>query len=986
MTDHSIIGLPVKTLLISIVWIFPTCLFPQAPGSFDLKDLIVKADSLIKEGEYRQGFGVLESFFTGTAPSGQSDHHSAARINHLAALCRVGMGDPEKALEYFNAAEKEYLFGGQKNIELSELYLDKGENFLYLNGDSVLYYVDKILKLFGEDMVVSGKAFALKAFLEIYREEFKLSEKNFERARSIFERLLPLNSFEFANFYAKYANFCRKIGDFRNAELYSKQAMNIFLLYKKPTHTEVFGLINEYAISLKNTGNYSDAKKQFQTVIDALSSIFEPDDFRLGIVYNNLASCYYELGEFDQSLECFLKALEIREKRGVGANIGMQLISLGYNYWALRDSIRAMDHFGRAYDLLEGDPSVTGMLHLSNALFGMGNVMDESNDLEKARDLYEGAMKKLSADLSEENFLIPWVSRSANSLKILTNLARVNFKIYRQSRQAADLNRSYFLFQQAIRLLDIMKDYFGDPQSRQELIGRSLPLFEGAIESALELYETTKNKAYFHQAFQIAEKSKNYLLLETVNQKKIIELSAIPDSLLKKQHSIRQEIVELETGLYFKKNASFDSLERILFALKTELDEIQEVIRNYSEKFELLENPEDYITLHLFHKRNLNKSVIEYFVGQWSIYTFVFTSKGNYYKKIPIDFPLQGEIQKFREGILLPFIDSESVGSIPIQKANERMIESGMNLYKKLVLPLGELPDHLIIIPDGILGFIPFDALLSDLPTDANNYETYPFLHKKHTISYAYSVNLLQEMVQKNYQDSSAQGILAMAPFYNGNLEELKETIMRNTGETTDQPIKRKRRTGFEPLEESGEECYIPWALWGGELRLNRAASKQIFFDLAPKFRMLHLSTHSLANREKGDYSFLAFSPESDQTTHEPLFVSELYNLELQAELVAISSCDAGIGELIRGEGIISIGRAFAFAGAKSILTTLWAADDYSSKEIMNYFYHELNKGQPKDAALRVAKLNYLADHRGEELHPYFWAGFIGFGDMSPVR
>ena len=98
------------------------------------------------------------------------------------------------------------------------------------------------------------------------------------------------------------------------------------------------------------------------------------------------------------------------------------------------------------------------------------------------------------------------------------------------------------------------------------------------------------------------------------------------------------------------------------------------------------------------------------------------------------------------------------------------------------------------------------------------------------------------------------------------------------------------------------------------------------------------------------------------------------------------SACETGVGELQTGEGIISLARGFAYAGAKSIITTLWEAYDQSTQALSILFYRYLASGLTKDAALREAKLTYLTQNSGRQTHPAYWAGLIGIGSMQRLN
>ncbi|MCB0607343.1 MAG: CHAT domain-containing protein [Lewinellaceae bacterium] len=917
------------------------------------------------------------------------EHRLAARLNHNTGICLGELGKFQQAIDRFKAAEKEYLVENSRDSLLGELYLNLGEIFLYLNADSVFFYADKIPAVFGPDKVIAGRALSLRAFMEIYKEDYGAAKKHFEAAKEIFKRLLPENAFEYSDFYAKYADYCRRIGDLYNLELYSKQALNIFLMYKPLDHVHALGLINEYATYFKNTGKFGQAIEHFQMAIDFLLRNFGPEDFRLASVYNNIGSCYYEQQNFKKSLVYFLKSLEIRKKGSNKGILGIQHIQVGFNYQALGDSINATEYFHLASHILDSLHESPPSIHRARIKYGFGWIAETNGKLSETKAYYEAALGELGIVADKDDFPVPFFSRSSNMLNILTSLAKVNYKIYLRYSDFKSLTDAFKIYRRAIEVLDEMKDYYDDPNSRLELIGQSTKLFEGAIEASLALYEKTKDKSYFNFAFRVAEKSKNYLLLDVIKSRKMLELSAVPDSLIALSAALRKKAGNLEEELFLNKDTTMESVERMLFQVREKLAETQDRIHGLTKKFNDAKHPEDYVMLYLSLRQNSKKWVIEYFTGTQHIYAFVFSRDSFFVKQIPRDFSLEETVKKFRSGLFLPYTQTGSKERISNQQATEYMIENGIKLFDKLVRPLGKLPDHLTIVPDGILGSIPFDVLLKGQPEDQLNFLTYPFLINECSISYSYSVSLLQEMVQKQNAGTGGQKILAMAPFYHQGLKELEQQLGRdpeNGNVFSERSVIPGETKTLSELTSSGEECYIAWKLLGGEIELGKEATKQKFLELAPKYGILHLSTHAEANNNDGDFSFLAFAPEAEQTSHQPLFVNELYYLQLHADLVTLSGCETGIGEVKGGEGIISLARAFAYAGTKSILTTLWKANDEASKELLKYFYLELKRGEPKDKALRAAKQQYLKDQKGEASHPFFWAGFIAIGDMSPIR
>ncbi|MCB0689306.1 MAG: CHAT domain-containing protein, partial [Saprospiraceae bacterium] len=107
--------------------------------------------------------------------------------------------------------------------------------------------------------------------------------------------------------------------------------------------------------------------------------------------------------------------------------------------------------------------------------------------------------------------------------------------------------------------------------------------------------------------------------------------------------------------------------------------------------------------------------------------------------------------------------------------------------------------------------------------------------------------------------------------------------------------------------------------------------------------------------------------------------------MKIPAQVVTLSACQTNVGPLLQGEGIASLAKGFSYAGAKSIITSMWDVDDISTKEIMTSFYQNLIDREDKAMALQQAKMDYLQNAEGIFAHPYFWSAFIAIGDTSSL-
>ena len=242
----------------------------------------------------------------------------------------------------------------------------------------------------------------------------------------------------------------------------------------------------------------------------------------------------------------------------------------------------------------------------------------------------------------------------------------------------------------------------------------------------------------------------------------------------------------------------------------------------------------------------------------------------------------------------------------------------------------------LTIIPDGALNYFPFETLVLDA--------------KMPLISYASSLLLYQE--QKAIQPT---------------LEHLKIgafSVSNNNAK----------------LPKASDEINSILKVFEGTVFLN--ATKADFVINASEFNLLHLAMHSNIDELKPEFSSLNFYGEKDNK----LFISELYNETLNANMVVLSACDTGNGFYENGEGVISLSRAFNYAGIPSTVMSLWKVDDEATAKIMAYFYNHLKKGEAKDEALKNAKLDYLKNTEDELLkHPYYWSGFVITGNTDAL-
>ena len=234
----------------------------------------------------------------------------------------------------------------------------------------------------------------------------------------------------------------------------------------------------------------------------------------------------------------------------------------------------------------------------------------------------------------------------------------------------------------------------------------------------------------------------------------------------------------------------------------------------------------------------------------------------------------------------------------------------------------------------------------------------FKYMIDQFSISYCYSATLLKEMKQtKTKSESGKSKLLAF------DIEEFKN----------DAPSLAKS-LGFLIFNNPFINC------------LKENSNQETLAQVGNKHQFLHFFTHGFLDNKEPNNSYLVLRHSPNQ--HDNLLhLHEIYNIPLNAQMVVTSACEAGIGNLYKGEGIISLARGFSFAGAESVITTLWKIDSKPAQELTNSFYKYLQLGFKKDEAIQKAKTDFIynPNHNDHNVRPFQWAGFIPVGNMEAV-
>ena len=502
--------------------------------------------------------------------------------------------------------------------------------------------------------------------------------------------------------------------------------------------------------------------------------------------------------------------------------------------------------------------------------------------------------------------------------------------------------------------------------STLEVLQNSRRRFDKAISLASGMYQNGKSPRFAEKAFEFSEMARGLLLLETLEQAQAG--FDLPEGWRKQENSLERKIawcIEQKTEMEGGDKGKLKAIDSLLFALKRDQSLFVELLKdsfpNYPDKYRA---PVAIGVEELGAICQPGRAMLSYYLTREMVFVFHYEpGKGLGLRQefLPPD---------FREGIkrMVDYLGSFN------QYVDERkwFQNQAFKLYRLLLEPelKASSASRLLIMPDDVLTFIPFELLFTRAEYGLWTGEL-PYLIRDYPIGYAYSATLLEAQHKITGEKKPRRSVFAgFAPDYKDLSDEMA-------------------REGVYQLEGTRKEVKKARSMLGGKVFLGKKASEQAFREKARRYRILLLSMHGFANEENPAGSRLLFGdPKKEKAGAEDdvLYAFELGSVNLNADLVVLSACQTGAGKLHRGEGVYSLSRAFAAAGVPTTVMSLWRLSDVAAPALVTSFFKQLKNGQSKDEALRQAKLAYLADENNEgAMHPSIWAGVVANGDMSPM-
>ena len=814
---------------------------------------------------------------------------------------------------------------------------------------------------------------------------------------------LGINGSALAASYFSIANSYRYVGDYNKSIIYLEKTLAIDL--------RIFGedTLHIAATYYSLSSNYSRLNEYNQAIkyIDLSLFIFEKEEnvYNIFLCIVEKGGIFYEKNEYDEALFWLKKGLKMAieifgENSSNVADIYVSIANCQNSFY------KTIEYNKKALSIYK-TLSFPKIDVLSGIYYNIGLNQYKIEDYENSLKNIQNALIVISENFNSKNILTnPSIFNYYDSFR-LSEALNIKGKVLYHSFQENMCDIKYLMT--SFETYNLSINHFNNVrkncslESSKFLWGEKHSfIYEEAIEVALELYKQTKTDLYRHEIFKYSEKYRAMVLYSKLRHLDA-QLKHIPLNLAQKEHDLQVELSYLRKQK--KQNPNNIEIKSKYFDFYNEWEElIKKLEKNYPKYFALKYEDKVVEVVDIQKHLTANQALIQFFVGEKNLFIFAITQQTFEVKKVQKDVSFKEYVDDVKDFFSSRNVNDENRNKIEVEST---YIKSAYKLYKLLFGQIKHLLQNindLIIISDGELSSIPFEALIE--PTNERDLKKVTYLIQKYSISHHYSATLWLYNQNKLIPDKIASELKAffgVAPITFGKSEIKECEIKYEDGKET----KRSNVTRKEVLDSlfaTKEEVGSVYELFkekekNAKVLMYRSASKEEFVKNVNRYKVILISTHG-HKAANSKLSGIVFSKtpskqsevfkKSDETMRgnndvstkqeddNILTIDEVYTLRLNADLVVLSSCSSGIGELVKGEGMIAMNRAFLYAGAKNILYTVYDIVDEPSKELVcSFFTAYLKEDMSYSKALQRAKMKAIV----QGIDPYYWASFVLIGN-----
>lgn len=754
-----------------------------------------------------------------------------------------------------------------------------------------------------------------------------MTTEYFKKAIHVYEKSYGHWHTSTAKAYEWLGTAHESVSDTTLSYYYLSESKRIWTKVKGVNHTDLGDIYRYLGLYYKRFGKLDSAIHCFNQSKVLFDKKYSVNNYKSVKCLNNICDIYEALGNFDTAFILYNQALELIKNDDAPNQYAtmMTLFNIGEAYQRTGEYYRALQYFQSIF------PLYLPSFHDENILSNPESVEEYPFHIIKILLLYK-----------------------ARNLIFLSNEDTLNRLEYLKSASSC-----YALVEKIIRRIETSINTYEVLLSFESL---NANIMLEMAKNSIQLYNLTGDTQYFSIALNYIEKNKNMASIKALNPIAENDIK-IPEEIKQRRILLQDDYNVIKDLLFTSRDKNqLDSLDHLLLDKKIELDMFNWRTSNKYPAFKYLNWPDISFTLHDIQEKLENTQVL-----------IVYAERYNDYILIPDEIIAlaitKDDINHFIiDGSRAHELITNYYHLISKSDQKSRIDSVGYLLSKLLLEPIGNLIENkdLIVIPSQHISLVPFDAL----PEFYLGHRLMSYLIENHLTWKSYSINsFLQETTVSEPTNAC---ILAIAPgFTKANKMQIA--------------LLAKRDTSLINLSGAIKECREINSYFNTKLLSGFNATEKEFKSLSGDYPVIHLSTHGVPDAFDETMVSLAFSHQNGMNEDGYLNMYEIFNLDLHADLIVLSACKTGVGQLNTGVGNLSLAWAFNRAGAQSSVISLWDANDYASSVIMPGFYSYLSKGNTKPDALRKAKLDFIKFSDEITASPYFWAGFEYYGNDSVI-
>lgn len=825
----------------------------------------------------------------------------------------------------------------------------------------------------GENYPGLGKAYNNLAAFSTRQGSFRKAHHYYLEALAIYEKNYPPEHPQVGVVYYNLGRLWYKQGLYESSGEYYQKALSIFRKSLGEKHEYIGRILNVLGNVAKKRKDFKKSQTYYEQGLDFRLQYHRQDSMAIARVYHNLGSLAHERKRYSQALAYLQKSISLKAvvKDSLHSSLAIDYLDLGESYRKQKKYDSSIVFFQKALKI-QKQAYAQEDYELAYTYNDLATTYYLAQEYSKTIAMaHQAILVNVEGFEAKRSETLPPLKDYIHPQFLLNSLLH-KLKAYKKLDQkyASDSENDYLnLAYQHLLLADTLLYQINQRIQTQEdkrLFSRqAYTLTRQGVAICQKLYEKTKHEVFLNQAFHFSERGKAQILRDALTEVEAREYTEIPLDLQAQEEELRSRINFYQRYVALSEDSARQATYRdTLFSLQRRHEAIIQVFeRLYPQYHNLKYNPHSSNLSDIQSLLNAKTHLIAYTLGEEASYAFLISQSQTQIIQLPSAQEIERQCIRFYEA---------SQGQKPLASWAKESHATYQAVFAKIAPHLAD-NQSLIIIPDGLMLRIPLEALLSQAfdKTLQADFKELDYLITKHKIQYHYSASLWHLVQSKTPNFAHSQEFIGFAPFSDGSLAASQRSEVR--GQLRSLPESGKEVNGILSMYTKNQEA--------ARALLANSADKPSFIKLASQTRILHLATHSLPDIKNDKLARIAFFGCDNLNTQDAsclLYAGEVYNLKLNNELVVLSSCESGIGQLLKGEGIFSLARSFFYAGSQNIIFSLWDANDLETKKLMLAFYRSLLLEKNNySLALQRAKKSMAT----QGIHPRHWSNFLLIGE-----